>query len=139
MLRSLIPLIFVYIGYFNNQIYSAVGYDNFMQFVLNLAGSLVSGVGALCGASLADRMSRRRVLVAGTFACAVFLGMNGGLSARWAQMPADAKNLEIGKAAVASYFFFNFASTFTYGPLQDLYQVECLSTNGRAKGTRTII
>ena len=106
-----------------------------MQFVLNLAGSIVSAVGAFGGVALADHMSRRRVLVAGTFASAVFLGMNGGLSARWAQMPADAKELAIGQAAVASYFFFSFAYTFTYSPLQALYPVECLTTNGRAKGT----
>ena len=109
-----------------------------MQFVLNLAGSIVSAVGAFGGVALADHMSRRRVLIAGTFASAVLLGMNGGLSARWAQTPADDKNLAVGQAAVASYFFFSFAYTFTYSPLQALYPVECLTTNGRAKGTRPI-
>lgn len=105
-----------------------------MQFVLNLSGSFVSAAGSLCGVAVADRMPRRRVLVAGTFASAAFLGMNGALSARWAQLPDDAKNLAVGKAAVASFFFFSFAYTFTYLPLQALYPVECMTTNGRAKG-----
>ncbi|KAI0781646.1 general substrate transporter [Irpex lacteus] len=122
------------LGYFNTQIYAAVGYGTYMQFVLNLAGSIVSTVGAFLGVSVADRMPRRRVLVIGTFLSACFLGMNGALSARWAQLPADAKNLAVGKAAVASFFFFSFVYNFTYLPLQALYPVECLTTNGRAKG-----
>ncbi len=34
------------LGYFNLQIYEAVGYDNYMQFVLNLANSFTSAVSA---------------------------------------------------------------------------------------------
>jgi hypothetical protein len=122
------------LGYFNTQIYAAVGYNTYMQFVLNLVGSIVSTIGAFIGVSLADRMPRRTVLVLGTFGSACFLGMNGALSARWAQLPEDAKNLSIGQAAVASFFFFSFVYNFTYLPLQALYPVECLTTNGRAKG-----
>ena len=109
-----------------------------MQFILNLAGSIVSTVGAFLGVSVADRMRRRRVLVVGTFLSACFLGMNGALSARWAQLPDDAKNLAVGKAAVASFFFCSFVYNFTYLPLQALYPVECLTTNGRAKGESSV-
>jgi hypothetical protein len=110
-----------------------------MQFVLNLGNSIVSAVGALIGVSIADRMPRRKVLISGTFACACFLGMNGALSARWAQLPESAKNLSIGQAAVASFFFFNFTFNFTYTPLQAVYPVECLTTNGRAKGKTSCV
>ena len=111
-----------------------LGYSNYMQFVLNLASSIVSCFGALCGVAVADKFSRRKVLVFGTLASALFLGINGGLSARWAQMPEDAKDIKVGQGAVASYFFFNIVYSFAYTPLQAIYPVECLSTNGRAKG-----
>ena len=122
------------LGYFNTQIYAAVGYDNYMQFVLNLANSITSCFGALCGVALADRMPRRKVLVIGTFICAILLAINGGLSARWAQMEVGAQDLKVGRGAVAAYFFFNIVYSFTYTPLQALYPVECLATTARAKG-----
>ncbi|KAH8118263.1 general substrate transporter [Phellopilus nigrolimitatus] len=122
------------LGYFNTQIYSAVGYSNYAQFVLNLCSSIVSCIGALCGVVLSDRVPRRKVLVSGTLASAFFLAINGGLSAKWAHLPEDAKDLKVGQGAVAAYFFFNIVYSFAYTPLQAIYPVECLSTNGRAKG-----
>ncbi|KAI5124967.1 hypothetical protein M0805_007393 [Coniferiporia weirii] len=122
------------LGYFNTQIYAAVGYGTYKQFVLNLCSSVVSCIGALGGVALADRMPRRTALVAGTFTSAVLLAINGGLSAKWARTPDDAKNLSVGQGAVAAYFLFNIVYSFAYTPLQAIYPVECLSTNGRAKG-----
>lgn len=122
------------LGYFNTQIYAAVGYDNYMQFVLNLANSITSCFGALCGVALADRMPRRKVLIIGTFICSLLLAINGGLSARWAQMEEGLQDLNVGRGAVAAYFFFNIVYSFTYTPLQALYPVECLATTARAKG-----
>lgn len=122
------------LGYFNLQIYEAVGYDSYMQFVLNLANSFTSAFGAGVGVALADKMPRRKALVFGTFGSAVMLAINGGLSAKWAHTPEDQKNLAVGKGAVAAYFFFNIIYSFAYTPLQALYPVECLQTNSRAKG-----
>ena len=111
-----------------------MGYDNYMQFVLNLASSIVSCAGALAGVALSDRMPRRKVLIIGTFLCSILLAINGGLSTRWGQFPAGDQNLSVGKGAVAAYFFFNIVYAFTYTPLQALYPVECLQTTARAKG-----
>lgn len=111
-----------------------MGYDNYQQFVLNLVGSVVTCIGSLAGVSLADRMPRRKVLVCGTFACAVFLAINGGLSAVWAKYPSGEQNISVGQGAVAAFFFFNLAYGFTYLPLAALYPVECLQTTARAKG-----
>ncbi|KAG8743615.1 hypothetical protein FRC10_011678 [Ceratobasidium sp. 414] len=122
------------LGYFNTEIYKAVGYDNYMQFVLNLANSFTSAFGAGCGVALADRMPRRKVLVIGTAVCSVMLAINGGLSAKWANTPEDQKNLNVGRGAVAAFFWFNIIYSFAYTPLQALYPVECLHTNTRAKG-----
>ncbi|KZS98016.1 general substrate transporter [Sistotremastrum niveocremeum HHB9708] len=122
------------LGYFNTQIYQAVGYGNYMQFVLNLANSITSAAGALTGVALSDRMPRRLALVWGTFGSAVFLAINGALSAVWAHQPAGQQNLSVGRGAVAAYFFFNIVYSFAYTPLQALYPVECLQTTARAKG-----
>lgn len=105
-----------------------------MQFILNLGNTLVSCFSACLGVALADRMLRRKVLIVGTFFCAVFLAINGALSARWAQLPEGGKSLSVGRAAVASYFLFGIVNTFTYSPLQAIYPVECLTTSTRAKG-----
>lgn len=121
------------LGYFNTQIYAAVGYNNHQQFVLNLASSIVSCFGALWGVALADRLPRRKVLVAGTLGSAIFLGINGGLSAKWAREVGH-ENLSVGQGAVAAYFLFNVVYSFAYTPLQAIYPVECLTTNARAKG-----
>ncbi|KAF9477693.1 general substrate transporter [Pholiota conissans] len=122
------------LGYFNTQIFNVIGYTVHEQFLLNLGNSIVSAIGALIGVLLADRMPRRPVLVWGTFGCAVFLALNGGLSARWAQMPVEMENLAVGRGAAASYFIFYFIYSFTYTPLQGLYPVEVLTTTTRAKG-----
>jgi len=126
------------LGYFNTQIYGAVGYDTVLQLVLNLVSSVASCIGALCGVSLADRMPRRLVLVWGTLICAVMLAINGGLSALWAKQSKNSVtgsgDLSVGRGAVAAYFFFNIIYSFTYTPLQALYPVECLNTTARAKG-----
>ena len=111
-----------------------MGYGTYMQFVLNLCSSIVSCAGALAGVALSDRMPRRKVLMAGTFASAVLLAINGGLSAKWAQMPEDNRDIKVGQGAVAAYFFFNIVYSFAYTPLQALYPVECLQTTARAKG-----
>ncbi|TDL21325.1 general substrate transporter [Rickenella mellea] len=122
------------LGYFNTQIYGAVGYDNYMQFVLNLASSIVSCAAALAGVALADRMPRRQALIWGTLGCAVVLGINGGLSAQWAKYKPGEENIKVGQGAVAAFFFFNVIFSFAYTPLQALYPVECLQTTARAKG-----
>jgi len=120
------------LGYFNTQIYAAVGYDTHQQWVLNLGSSLVSCFGAVWGVVLADRMPRRTALIWGTLLSALLLGINGGLSRVWAHTVNPA--LSIGQGAVASYFLFNIVYSFAYTPLQALYPVECLQTTARAKG-----
>lgn len=104
------------LGYFNLQIYEAVGYDSYMQFVLNLANSFTSATGAAVGVLLADKMPRRKALYIGTFVCAIMLAINGGLSAKWAHEPAGHQNLNVGRGAVAAYFWFNISQSFPFLP-----------------------
>ncbi|SCZ95004.1 BZ3500_MvSof-1268-A1-R1_Chr11-3g03536 [Microbotryum saponariae] len=122
------------LGYFNFQIYSYVGYSKVMQFILNLVNTITSAIGAGIGASLADSVRRRPILVWGTLACAFWLAMNGMATHLWATEGLTAHSLNIGRFAIASFFLFNIVYSFTYSPLQALYAVECLQTNTRAKG-----
>jgi len=119
------------LGYFNPQIFALLGYKTVMQFVLNLAVSLVSATGAYTGVAFTDRMPRRTVLWVGTLACAAMLAINGGLATSFAKNTTD---VSLAKGALSAYFLFNLVYSFTYTPLQALYPVECLQTNTRAKG-----
>jgi len=122
------------LGYFNTEIYRAVGYDTSQIFDLNLAGSFTSAIGAGAGVALADKMPRRQALIWGTLLSACMLAGNGGLSAKWAKQPTDDENLNVGRGAVAFFFLFGIVYSFAYTPLQALYPVEVLQTTTRAKG-----
>ncbi|QRV87014.1 Sugar (and other) transporter [Ceratobasidium sp. AG-Ba] len=122
------------LGYYNTEIFKAVGYDDYMQFVLNLVATLVWAFAAVCGTAVSDHIPRRKILVTSTFLCAVTLAIYGGLSAQWAQAPDDAKNLHVGRGAIAAYVWFGIVNSFAYCPLLAVYPLECLQTNNRAKG-----
>jgi len=65
------------------------------------------------------------------------LGANAAFTAKWAtyaNLPVSEKNLNIGRAGMASFFLFGIVYGFTYTPLQALYPAECLETTTRAKG-----
>jgi len=112
------------LGYFNLSIYEAVGFDSNMQFILNLVNNILCALGAITGVALSDRMPRRKVLVIGTFLCAFWLGINGGLSKVWADNEKKGTvDLGVGRGAVAAYFLFGITYSFAYTPLQALYPV----------------
>ena len=78
-------------------------------------------------------MPRRKVLVIGTFVCAVCLAINAGLSSVLAR-EGDNPSKRVSQGALAAYFFFNIIFSFTYTPLQGVIPVEALETTMRAKG-----
>jgi len=124
------------LGYFNTTIFNNLGVDSIpAQLGYNILNQGLSAFGALTAVSLTDRMPRRKVLVIGTFMCALALATNAGLSEKMAQL--DAKGLfsaSYGKGALASYFLFNIIYSFTYTPLQGVIPTEALETTMRAKG-----
>ncbi|KZV88935.1 general substrate transporter [Exidia glandulosa HHB12029] len=122
------------LGYFNVDIYSSLGFDEFMKFAMNLISTCLSALVAWIAVSLSDRMPRRKVLIIGTAVCSVMLACNAGLSAKWAAYGDGPKDLRVGQLAAAFFFLFNIAYGFTYTPLQSLYPAECLETTTRAKG-----
>ena len=139
------------LGFFNLAIYEAVGYDSDMQFILNLMLPVLGTLAAVANAALSDRVPRRKVLIIGTLICAVWLGVNGGLSKVWIDNSKKGiVDLGVGRGAVAAFFLFFITWSFTYVPLLYLYpvcprfllywpslmcpQVECLDNATRAKG-----
>ncbi|KZO90478.1 general substrate transporter [Calocera viscosa TUFC12733] len=122
------------LGYFNTQIYKAVGYSSYQQFILNLGVQIVSFCSALTGMANCDRFPRRRVLPIGSICCSVCLALNGSLTTVWLETAVGAKKNSIGQASVAFYFLFQVCYAFTYTPLQPLFPAECLHSNSRAKG-----
>ncbi|RWA13939.1 hypothetical protein EKO27_g1149 [Xylaria grammica] len=122
------------LGYFNATIFEQIGVESIsQQLAYNLLNSVLSAVGALTAVTLTDRMRRRPVLVYGTFACAVALALNSGLSAA---LDSQGKHIQssYAKGALASYFLFNIVFSFTYTPLQGVIPSEALETTMRAKG-----
>ncbi|KAI5922437.1 lactose permease [Camillea tinctor] len=122
------------LGYFNTTIFENIGVSTVsQQLAYNLLNSVLSAVGALTAVSLTDRMPRRKVLVIGTFACALLLALNSGLSAA---LYAQGDNVQgsYAKGALAAYFLFNIVFSFTYTPLQGVIPTEALETTQRAKG-----
>ncbi|KAK1757738.1 general substrate transporter [Echria macrotheca] len=123
------------LGYFNTVIFRQLGVESVpQQLGYNVLNSCLSAIGALTAVTLTDRMPRRKVLITGTFMCAVALATNAGLSTTMSKMPKDAIDLSYGKGALASYFLFNVIFSFTYTPLQGVIPTEALETTMRAKG-----
>ena len=120
------------LGYFNATIFGELGVKSVAQQLgYNVLNSCISAIGAGTAVSLTDRMPRRKVLVYGTFACAVMLAINGGCNVAFGK---DNSNLSAGRSALAFYFLFNVVNSFTYTPLQAVVPVEALDNTRRAKG-----
>ncbi|KAK3329921.1 general substrate transporter [Apodospora peruviana] len=127
------------LGYFNTVIFAGLGVDTVpQQLGFNVLNSVLSAIGALTAVSLTDRMPRRKVLVFGTFLCAVTLAINSGLSAGLEQSGINAEkkpnNMSYAQGGLAWYFLFNIVFSFTYTPLQGVIPTEALETTTRAKG-----
>ncbi|GES60017.1 MFS lactose permease [Aspergillus terreus] len=125
------------LGYFNPTIYKSLGYtSSSIQLLLNLVNSIVSAIGALTAVHFTDKMPRRKVLVFGTFACAVTMAINAGVSQPMIGPKARGEpiNKTFGQTALAFYYLFNFVFSFTYTPLQGVIPAEALETTTRAKG-----
>ncbi|KAL2860104.1 general substrate transporter [Aspergillus pseudodeflectus] len=125
------------LGYFNPTIYKSLGYtSSSMQLLLNLVNQVVSAIGALTAVYFCDRMPRRPVLVYGTFACAMFMAVNAGVSQPMIpqQRAGEPVNMTFGRTALAFYYLFNVTFSFTYTPLQGVVPAEALETTTRAKG-----
>lgn len=97
---------------------------------INLGITIASGAAACMGASVMDRVGRRKMLISCCVALALaWAGMMGGSGAYYEQ-----NNTNAAKAAIAFVFLIAIVFSAAYTPLQALYPVECLSYEQRAKG-----
>ncbi|KAJ7165683.1 general substrate transporter [Mycena crocata] len=102
------------------------------QLVYNFANSILSAFGAFLGASLTDRIGRRRRLYIGSFVIACLLATVAALSSKYGK--AGNTNTAGANASIAFIFLFGIVYAFTYTPLQALYCAEVMSQEMRAKG-----
>ncbi|KAE9376357.1 putative MFS lactose permease [Stipitochalara longipes BDJ] len=132
------------LGYYNAAIFNDMGITTTAaQLGYNILATSCQAIGGMTGMSLTDKMPRRKVLVIGTFICAVMLACNSGLtsvvnkeilSTTVGSVTGHITNLSYGKGALATYFLFQVVYGFTYTPLQGVIPAEALDTNMRAKG-----
>jgi len=134
------------LGYYNASIFNNMGITSAAgQLGYNILATSCQAIGGMTGMSLTDKMHRRKVLVIGTFLCAVALACNAGITSvvnkeisETAQpalgLPGYITKLSYGKGALATYFLFQVIYGFTYTPLQGVIPAEALDTNMRAKG-----
>ncbi|KAK7447379.1 hypothetical protein VKT23_014089 [Stygiomarasmius scandens] len=102
------------------------------QLVYNFANSILSAFGAFLGASITDRIGRRRRLYIGAFVLACLLSIVAALSANYSE-PGNT-NISGANASITFIFLFGIAYSFTYTPLQALYCAEVMKQDMRAKG-----
>ncbi|CAK5266404.1 unnamed protein product [Mycena citricolor] len=102
------------------------------QLVYNFANSLLSAGGAFLGASLTDKLGRRRRLYLGSLILGGLLAAVAALSGKYGV--AGNKNVAGANASIALIFVFGIVYAFVYTPLQALYCAEVMSQDMRAKG-----
>ncbi|OIW30086.1 general substrate transporter [Coniochaeta ligniaria NRRL 30616] len=97
---------------------------------INIGITVASGVAAIAGGSLMDRLGRRKLLIG---CCAsLVLAWVGMLVCTWKY--EGSKDLASAHASVFFIFLVAVIFSFAYTPLQQLYTVECLDYEQRAKG-----
>lgn len=119
------------VSYFLPAVLSTSGISSTRSVLdINIGIAVVSGVAAITGGSLMDRFGRRKLLI----------GCCTGLTLAWVGMIVCTQQYSISggvASANASVFFIFLVAvvfSFAYTPLQQLYTVECLDYEQRAKG-----
>ncbi|EIM81448.1 general substrate transporter [Stereum hirsutum FP-91666 SS1] len=102
------------------------------QLVFNFANSILSAFGAFLGASVTDRIGRRRRLYVGAFVLACLLATVAAMSSKYGVKGNT--NTAGANASIAFILLFGVAYSFTYTPLQALYCAEVMNNDTRARG-----
>ncbi|KAK3669283.1 hypothetical protein LTR78_010821 [Recurvomyces mirabilis] len=99
------------------------------QLLINAINPIFSMAAAVYGATLLDRLGRRKMLM---------WGLTGGLVAYillTAFTAASETNKNLSYGTIVSIYLFGIFFAFGWTPLQTLYAVECLENRTRAKGS----
>lgn len=103
--------------------------DTNKQLLINAINPIFSLLGAIYGASLLDKLGRRKMMLA---------GLTGGLFAYCLLTAFTAQvqhNSKLAYGVIVSIYIFGICFAWGFTPLQTLYAVECLENRTRAKGS----
>lgn len=118
------------VSYFMPQMFKVAGItDTNTQLLLTAINPIFSMLGAIYGATLLDKLGRRKMLL---------IGLTGGLFAYClltAFTAEAAKTPSLGYGVIVSIYIFGIFFAWGWTPLQTLYAVECLENRTRAKGS----
>jgi MFS family permease len=99
------------------------------QLLINAINPIFSMMGAIYGATLLDRLGRRKMLLGGLAGALFFYIL---LTAFTAGTDHDKK---LAYGTIVSIYCFGIIFAWGFTPLQTLYAVECLENRTRAKGS----
>lgn len=118
------------VSYFMPEMMESAGItDVNTQLLLNAINPIFSMIGAVYGASLLDKLGRRKMMLAGLAGALFFYVLLTAFAAN-----ANA-NPKLGYGVIVSIYCFGICFAWGFTPLQTLYSVECLENRTRAKGS----
>lgn len=121
------------VSYFVSAVLDTAGITNdITQQNIALGINCANFASAMLGASLADKLNRRFLLLSGMLECTVCWVCITISSAIFSQ--STDTNSSAAKATLAFIYIFSIALSFGVAPMQALYPVEVLSFEMRAKG-----
>ncbi len=103
--------------------------DTNKQLLINAINPVFSMIGAMYGASLLDKLGRRKMMLAGLTGALFSYCL---LTAFTAQTE---NNSNLAYGVIVSIYVFGICFAWGFTPLQTLYAVECLENRTRAKGS----
>lgn len=118
------------VSYFMPEMFATAGITNTdTQLLLNAINPIFSMIGAIYGASLLDKLGRRKMMLGGLAGSLFFYIL---LTAFTAHAGA---NSNMGYGVIVAIYCFGICFSWGFTPLQTLYAVECLENRTRAKGS----
>jgi MFS family permease len=101
------------------------------QLLINAINPIFSMIAAVYGATLLDKLGRRKMLIGGLLGGLFSYILLTAFTATAIAKPSD--NLSYG--VIVSIYLFGICFAWGWTPLQTLYAVECLENRTRAKGS----
>ncbi|RXG46667.1 hypothetical protein VDGE_08212 [Verticillium dahliae] len=118
------------VSYFMPEMIKQAGITNTdTQLLLNAINPIFSMIAAIYGASLLDKLGRRKMMLA---------GLSGGLISYillTAFTASSEKTPDLSYGVIVSIYLFGICFAWGFTPLQTLYSVECLENRTRARGS----
>lgn len=118
------------VSYFMPEMFKTAGITNTdTQLLLNAINPIFSMIGAVYGASLLDKLGRRKMMLAALAAALFFYILLTAFTANAGANP------NMGYGVIVAIYCFGICFSWGFTPLQTLYSVECLENRTRAKGS----